>query len=742
MRDIPELLAPAGSVETLYAAFAAGADAAYIGGGRFGARAYADNAQETELLRAIDYARLHGKRLYLTVNTLLKEGELEDELYAYLLPFWREGLDAVIVQDLGVMRRIREWFPGLHIHVSTQMTAGGAGSAKRLEGAGASRIVLPRELSLQEIRSIRRETGLEIECFIHGALCYCYSGQCLFSSIAGGRSGNRGRCAQPCRLPYKVQTGRGEDLLPQDQGYILSPKDLCTIDFLPDLVKAGINSLKIEGRMKKPEYTAGVVSIYRKYLDRYLEASEKEYTVEKQDRDNLAALFNRKGFTDGYYTRHNGKSMITFTEPDFRRENEELTGIIREKYLNRKLKEKIKGRVRIISGEPAILRLELCASGISAQAVGDMVGKALNRPLSAEEIKKQTDRIGDTDFIFEELSVETDEQSFYPVGRLNELRRTAAEKLKEAALAPGRREESGRAKESEDRMSGALSASRAQENDQSARGNGRQPLWRVEVETEEQLKAALDWPYAEGIYLDARMAEPEEFADLVGQVHGAGKRCYLAWPGMFRQENAQWYEKYADTLKNAGFDGWLAGVMEAVEFAGRIMPGKGRSDHSVYCWNRAAREELAQVWGIREYTLPLELKASELIPVSGENAELLVYGRVPMMVSAGCIRKNTIGCKKGGRELYLTDRLGNRFPVKNYCRECMNVIFNCLPLMLLPGREKGLPADIAGSFRISFTVEDARETRKVLEMYGELIRGGAPERPQGVTRGHLRRGVE
>ena len=300
MKQIAELLAPAGSVETMYAAFAAGADAVYIGGSRFGARAYADNAESESLLDAIDYAHLHGKKLYLTVNTLLKEQEM-DELYEYLLPFYRQGLDAVIVQDFGVFRRVREWFPDLAIHASTQMIMSGELSAEKLKELGATRIVTPRELSLNEIRSIHKSCDLEIESFVHGALCYCYSGQCLFSSIAGGRSGNRGRCAQPCRMAYSVEQN-GKVILPQQKGYILSPKDLCTIEILPKLIEAGVYSLKIEGRMKKPEYTAGVVSIYRKYLDRYLANPKASYRVSEADKKHLLGLFNRKGFTDGYYT--------------------------------------------------------------------------------------------------------------------------------------------------------------------------------------------------------------------------------------------------------------------------------------------------------------------------------------------------------------------------------------------------------------------------------------------------------
>ena len=261
-----ELLAPAGCYESMTAAFAAGADAVYIGGSRFGARAYAENPDEDLLKRAIDYAHEKNRRLYLTVNTLLKDDEL-DGLYDYLNPYYREGLDAVIVQDLGVLRYIRDVFPGLDIHASTQMGITSAYGARFLKELGATRIVTARELSLEEIRGIHESTDIEIESFIHGALCFCYSGQCLLSSMIGGRSGNRGRCAQPCRLPYDLYEN-GKRVNKKEKQYLLSPKDICTLELLPQLIESGVYSMKIEGRMKRPEYAAGVVRIYRRYLDR------------------------------------------------------------------------------------------------------------------------------------------------------------------------------------------------------------------------------------------------------------------------------------------------------------------------------------------------------------------------------------------------------------------------------------------------------------------------------------------
>lgn len=324
-----EILAPAGSYDILMADFAAGADAVYLGGAMFGARAYANNLSQEELLRALDYAHLHDKKIYLTVNTLMKQQELEDRLLPYLEPFYKAGLSAVIVQDFGAFEAIKEAFPGLHIHASTQMTVTGAAGAKLLKEAGASRVVTARELNLAEIKAIHDHCDIEIESFIHGALCYCYSGQCLLSSFQGGRSGNRGRCAQPCRLMYTPQTSdmprtkgkglRGDENRQKDSNgsaYLLSPKDMCGLPVLPDIIEAGVYSLKIEGRMKNVNYAAGVTGIYRKYVDRYLEYGREGFKVEDSDINDLMDLYNRGAFTTGYYNNTKGREMISLKRPN------------------------------------------------------------------------------------------------------------------------------------------------------------------------------------------------------------------------------------------------------------------------------------------------------------------------------------------------------------------------------------------------------------------------------------------
>ncbi len=316
-----EILAPAGSYESMKAAMNAGCDAVYIGGSSFGARAYANNLEESTLLQAIDEAHIRNKNLYLTVNTLLKEQELKAKLYKFLEKLYLQGLDAVIVQDVGVMNFIHEHFPNLPIHASTQMTLTMAEGANLLKDYGVTRIVTSRELSLKEIKKIRENTTLEIETFVHGALCYCYSGQCLMSSLIGGRSGNRGRCAQPCRMPYQFSADNKKSSK-EEEKYLLSPKDINTITLIPELVDAGIDSFKIEGRMKRPEYAALVSFLYRKYVDLYLEHGRQHYesflsSVECQrDMTNLQDVYNRGGFSTGYGETYHGKKMMSLSRPN------------------------------------------------------------------------------------------------------------------------------------------------------------------------------------------------------------------------------------------------------------------------------------------------------------------------------------------------------------------------------------------------------------------------------------------
>ncbi len=308
-----EVLAPAGSMEILQTALNAGADAVYVGGSRFGARAYADNFDEAALLSAIRRVHLYGKKLYLAVNTLLMQDEIE-QLFDFLKAPYEEGLDAVIVQDLGVAAYIHRQFPELCLHASTQMSITNTCGSNLLKDLGVKRLVPARELSIGELSELKKQSGMELEVFVHGALCYCYSGNCLLSSMIGGRSGNRGRCAQPCRLPYRISENTPVCGY-HNEPYLLSPRDLCALDYLPQLIAMGVDSLKIEGRMKNSSYVACVVSAYRSAVDA---AMLGEYTDDLKAalKRQMAEIYNRGGFTDGYFSRYNGREMMSMVRPN------------------------------------------------------------------------------------------------------------------------------------------------------------------------------------------------------------------------------------------------------------------------------------------------------------------------------------------------------------------------------------------------------------------------------------------
>lgn len=433
-----ELLAPGGNYESVIAAINAGADAVYTGGELFGARANANNLSEDELISAIQYAHLFNRKIYLTVNTLVKDNEIKEKLYNYLLPLYTNGLDAVIVQDIGVLLFIKEKFPGMHIHASTQMTIFGDLTVEYLKKLGVSRIVTPRELSLNEISDIHQKTNLEIESFVHGALCYCYSGQCFLSSFIGGRSGNRGQCAQPCRMEYDVILN-GKVLNKKNEKYVLSPKDICTLKILPEVIESGVYSLKVEGRMKKPEYVAGVVSIYRKYVDLYLKTQENSqirYKVEQSDLQKLWGLFNRNGFNESYFKQHNGRNMISLKKPSFRLENTEYISYIREKYLKERKKYLLDATVVIKENYPIEISTTINHKKVVAQ--GQVPFIAENKPITKETVIKQLSKLGNTDFKFRSLSINIDGNLFVPVGALNNLRRDFIEKTYNEIASPSK----------------------------------------------------------------------------------------------------------------------------------------------------------------------------------------------------------------------------------------------------------------------------------------------------------------
>ncbi len=750
-----ELLAPAGSVTALQAVIAAGADAVYIGGSRFGARAYASNPDEDELLSAIDYAHLRGVKVYMTVNTLLKDSEMED-LYDYILPYYTRGVDAVLVQDFGVLRFLHRCFPDLPLHASTQMTVTGPESAAFLKKYGVTRVVPAREMSLSELLMIGKESGLEVEAFVHGALCVCMSGMCLASSLIGGRSGNRGRCAQPCRLIYEAEGQKAE---------LLSPKDLCTLDLLPDMIEHGVVSLKIEGRMKQPEYAAGVVSIYRKYLDLYLNSGRAAYRVKRADRDTLMTLFNRDGFTDGYLNKHNGKDMMAFSRRTLNPREEQTRSALYERmhdaYVANEKKIALHGTLYVSKDQPLTMTLEtdddVRIPKISHTEQGETVQAALSKPLTKDRIASQMKKTGGSDFVFTGLDVYTDDDSFVPMGALNAFRRRALESVSHEILAAKKRS--------------APSSKQSLSSPSYWNGKSEDTYFAVSVETADQFSAALSHSFVRKIYISESIlagrhdlrsiaakyateaADARFGTDTISQDYMSGARLliricrergiepYIMLPYIERPGYMPEFYEHLTELISEGAAGFLARSFESASHLFNL----GRAnmtilDAGVYTWNAEALM-WAEENGFFKVTAPYELNKKELRTRGGRTSEIIVYGRIPLMVTVQCLRKNLTGCSGKSGIVYLKDRTKRVFPVKQDCIFCYNTVYNSEVLSLI-GESAFLGAAGFNARRISLTTETLDEAEKVLCAF-ENASGELPENlTVSYTKGHFNRGVE
>lgn len=786
MKKTVELLAPAGNYDAFLGAVNAGADAVYLGGDKFGARAYAQNFTGEEICRAIRLAHFMGRRIYLTVNTLIKDTEFS-ELYSYLRPFYEAGLDGVIVQDLGALRYIGEYFPGLALHVSTQMTVTGLYGAAMLSRLGVERIVPARELSLDEVRRMKEETGLEIECFVHGAMCYCYSGQCLFSSILGGRSGNRGRCAQPCRLPYQIYDGAERV---KGIEYPLSLKDMCTISFLPQLIDAGIDSFKIEGRMKKPEYAAGVTALYRKYIDLYERNGSDGYHVSKEDQDMLRSLYIRSEIQTGYYERHNGREMITLHKPSYAGSDQALLEQIASKYIREPDKHPVRMTVTLAVGEPVCLQIydsetedarqcdetvNPAEEGISITVYGAVADAAKKMPLQPDHIKKQLLKTGNCCLAVSSCEIEIKGEVFLPVSALNDLRRKGIEAYERQyiirqGLSAGRDPlpEAERVKrEASDgiEMSGrGISAKDTCGKSSEAESDMPNRKIDILVSTCDQLAVAVTVP-CRRIYIDSDLYMTEH-DKVVPYLRAHGDQQYaLALPYVLRaldeaylreltnkvKEDCRDHETDTDLHSRQGgrrkcdtlISGFLVRNIEGFAYAATF----GESyelipDAGLYSFNT----ESLRFWAdyTKECTLPYELNRKESAQFVrsakelGMRTAMIVYGTIPMMVTANCIRKTAARCHAGGHwkphsDLRIRDRYGTDFPVETNCLHCYNIIYNSIPysLHLQENEVKRIDADIR---RYDFTTESTQDCRRILT--GESF-------PYEVyTTGHLKRGVE
>ncbi|MGL4344295.1 MAG: DUF3656 domain-containing U32 family peptidase [Cellulosilyticaceae bacterium] len=721
-----ELLAPVGKFENALAAIENGADAIFVGGKLFNARQFADNFKNDELEEIIEYCKLRGVKTYITVNTLIKNNELE-EMYQYLAYLNQLKVDAIIVQDLGVAHLAKTYFPQLVLHASTQMTAHSLEDVLFLKSLGFQRVVLARELNLKEIKEIISESGVEVETFIHGALCYSYSGQCLLSSFIGGRSGNRGRCAQPCRMQYSLMKGEQRLL---DQVHLMSPKDICTLSILPELMDAGIHSFKIEGRMKSPEYVASVVGVYRKYVD--LAQESTSYSVDAQDLADLQSIFNRGGFSKGYYVQKAGKSMITEKTPkniglhigkilDYNPKtklatistNKELhpgdgleiwnskvhtgTGINKVMPADQPFKVAVKERVEV--GAPVYLSKNhellkqlrksyekagrklpvVCElQGQVGQPIqytirhqeqcvtvtGEILEPAQKAPITKEQALKQFSKLGNTPFEAVAHQVEWPENGYIAISHMNDLRRQGVQALEKLILGEG-----------EPCEVPAYSPCKVDAD------VSREAQYTASVYDLNQLKACLEEPLITKIYWEWQYDnEPVKEATLLAHAHG--KLLYVAMPQIMRNHIWQQFGNQMEAWLQIGVDGYLCRTYGQFD----VLQVHHKPIDIDYTLNVFNNESIAywKALGADVITVSMELSKLELESLQG-TLQKLVYGHVPLMTSEQCVVGNYGHCQKNSsqHQFYtLEDRKNTRWPLKTDCQACHMQLLSEQPIAI------------------------------------------------------------
>ncbi|MFI3200587.1 MAG: U32 family peptidase [Eubacteriales bacterium] len=738
-----ELLAPAGNYKGFLGAIHAGADAVYLAGNQYGARAYAENFSEEEIVQAITYAHLFGRKVYVTVNTLLKEEELGN-LGSYLQPLYHAQLDGVIVQDIGVFLWIQKNFPSLELHCSTQMAITGVYGARRLKNMGASRIVVARELSLREIERIREEVDVEIEMFVHGSMCYAYSGNCLFSSVLGGRSGNRGKCAQPCRLPYELEQVSGT------QEYLLSLKDLCLLPQLDSLIKAGVHSLKIEGRMKRPEYTAGVTAIYRKYIDLYENNPTKEFFIETKDLEYISQLYIRSELSKGYYHKHNGSNMVTLEQPSYGVTSQEMLEEIQQKYLEKEWKVPITMQVVLQVGE----RIQAILHHVTYGRVvveGAVIQEAQKRPLEEADIRKQMSKVGDTHFEISELVVERKGKCFLPIKDLNELRRNGMIAMEQLILTHGNKHQKRcRGNDTENSLD-AVSESLVNDvtievtEKNVKQERGKQTL-HISVCSLEQLRECSQYDYIGRVYVESDLILREnEVEEYIGNEWLEGSlECYLKMPYILRLRSYEILERLKSMVMQASIQGVLVRNIETLQWLEEIGYEKEIAiDGNVYCFNSEAIAYYKSL-GL-QIIVPYELNQNEIRKLPFEGESYYCYGKIPMMITANCVYQTKNGCTRSENQFVnLVDRYHKKLPVYLNCNYCYNIIYNTVPLSLHQSlvvfstkyKMQGI---------MSFTNESREEMKQLIPYFWETFsveKRTADSVGIVYTKGHLKRGVE
>lgn len=797
-----ELLAPAGSYDSLRGAVNAGCDAVYIGGTKFGARAYADNPDTELMKRCLDFCHIRDKKLYLTVNTLLKENELEKELLDYLIPLYEIGLDAVIVQDPGVMDLVSRELPGLDIHASTQCTITTARGIEYLKSLYPSitRVVPARELSMDELKSFRQETGLELEVFVHGALCYCYSGQCLFSSYIGGRSGNRGRCAQPCRKLYNDR-------------YLLSMKDICTLGDIPALMEMGIDSFKIEGRMKSPEYTAGVVAEYRRIMDACsskgsvspADLIKSSKTILDLGEQRLKELYNRGGFCSGYLHDHNSPSMMSFDRPNH-------TGVQVGEVIRVRAREAVISLCRDIShGDVLEIRdtagkrvYEYTAgsdahrqdiiSTLTMRANDALKGYGVFRTKNAALIAEIDKAYLETDSRVPVVLKCTAREGL-PVVVQYECQLDSSQGIRHSVTLPGMTVEKAsnapatceglvrQLSKTGDTEFYVCSSSVDMDNDvfvpvgelnrlrrtaldilresiltafrREIKDTGsdhdmqfdesadilpgyESPSLTVSVEQSAQLEPVLSYDIVGRVIFNPDSFDSRLIDRAADMCIAAHKELTIGLPYICRYDIRERIVSLIDNYKDRC--SFLVRNWEELELA-RNAGARIFTDRSLYKMNRRA----SSAYGDAYMTLPTELNRDELSAVAGSRDEMIVYGYQPVMVSAQCTYKNTYGrCRNASdnseQTVFLKDELGHSFRTRQMCAFCQNIIYNNACLDLTDSLEE-IGSLGVGSIRIEFTSEDNETIDSVLNA---IKNGTGCEHVKGLafTAGHFRRGVE
>lgn len=683
MADI-ELLSPAGGMAQLKAAVQSGADAVYLGGPLFSARYGAANFSAEELKEAVKYCHIYGTDVHAAVNTLIKEKEL-DSLEEYISLLADIGVDAVLVQDMGAAELIKKICPSMPLHASTQMTVTSLEGVRYLEDMGFSRVVLSRELSCDEIAKICAGAKAEIEVFVHGAICMCYSGQCLMSSILGGRSGNRGRCAQPCRLPYTLTDGKDKA-----NAHILSPKDMALINELDTLRRIGVKSLKIEGRLKRPEYVSAVTGLYRKYLD-------YPSKVSADDMNELQNAFSR-GFTDGYFKNRLGKGMMSHKDPSNSQNSFTKEAIQRAngEIFTRKIPVNIEARIS--EWEP----MELCISDFEGHSVSvyseEIAEAAKNTPLDEARVKKQLAKLGSTPYVAENVNVCIDDNVIIGIGAINSLRREAAELLSEQRAYRKEKKTYNYVRNTDQREKHSMAL-------------------RIEVRTENQLRAAMDCGIQE----------------IIAPASVIKKAAELGFKGKLIQ-------KCSDIYKNEEL---LCGDVEISNAASAVRYDDVKR-YGGFRLNVYNSESVQHYSYLESVTLSPELNLKEireLLNNTDVSAEIIAYGRIPLMLMKNCPVKAMGRCAKSKSSYVLKDRKNQEFPL--ICLDdCKCMILNSKPLFMADKIRDMPNVDFA---RLMFTVEDYNETVEIINLYKDALNANAIVNPFGeneFTRGHFYRGVE